>query len=108
VALFGGIELLTLLQSGRGSLGTIAHLGGLLFGWIFMKSPGWAARAGEHARTRRVMAERKSAARLEDERRRIQEEVDGLLDKISREGMGSLTAEERKRLVEASEKLRRL
>jgi membrane associated rhomboid family serine protease len=108
VALFGGIEVFTLMQAGRGGLGQVAHLGGILFGYLFMKAPAWTAQANERARARRAEAERRSARRIADDRKRMHEEVDVLLDKISREGMASLSEDERRRLREASERMKQL
>lgn len=108
VALYGVIEFLTLMQAGRGSLGHVAHLGGLLFGYIYMKWPMWMERRAVRAGLRRREAERRAAGRLADQRARIQGEIDSLLEKISREGMDSLTEDERRRLREASERMKHL
>jgi membrane associated rhomboid family serine protease len=108
VALFGAVELLTLASTAGGGLGQVAHLGGLLFGWIFMRAPRWIENARDAAERRERARAGRSAARLAEERRSIQEDVDHLLEKISREGMDKLTADERRRLVDASERLKRL
>lgn len=108
VAIVGGLQVLLLLQSGGRGLGELAHLGGLFFGWLALKWPAilaWirlAERRREYSRQARVVTRRTA------ERRQLQDEVDRLLAKISRGGMESLTDRERKRLYEASERLRDL
>ena len=108
VALFGAVELLTLAATPGVGLAQVAHLGGLLFGWIFLRAPKWIGEIREASERRQRAKAGRSAAKLAGERRRIQEEVDYLLDKISREGMDKLTGEERQRLVDASQRLNRL
>jgi len=107
VAIFGGIEILVLASTPRIGLAQVAHLGGLLFGWIFMRSPAWIERLRDAMQRRKASRDSRSAMKAVDERRKIQEEVDGILDKISREGMDKLTEDERRRLVDASERLKR-
>lgn len=50
---------------------------------------------------------RRQAAREAERRQRLQAEVDRLLEKVSREGLPSLTAEERRTLTEAGEAYKR-
>ncbi len=108
VAVFGGLALLVALSSGGQGLGALAHLGGLLFGWLFMRLPALAAARRTFAGRRGVERRLRAFDRAESERRRLQAEIDELLEKISRKGMGSLTDGERSRLYEASERLKRL
>jgi membrane associated rhomboid family serine protease len=101
----------------------LAHLGGLLFGFVFLKSeahfmqrtqgfvrsqPGpmeaRAARARKSAETAGVRA---GAPNESDNRRTKYDEVDRVLDKISESGLDSLSQEERALLDEASRDLRR-
>lgn len=86
---------------------TVAHsafLGGCLAGWFYAHLLGF----GRPSILQRALRQR----RAEDERYRamsagqfIAEEVDPLLDKISREGIGSLTRSERRILARAREKI---
>lgn len=108
VALFGGISALTLLSMPGPQLGHIAHLGGLFFGWLYLRGPGMLARVESADRQRRVQRQMKVVSEAKREQRRLQEEVDGLLDKISKRGMASLSEEEKRRLYEASEQLKKL
>jgi membrane associated rhomboid family serine protease len=96
----------------------LAHLGGFLFGFIYLKSEERVVRRARaavarprpsrpkaHARARETtptQVERSSGAR----RRAIRDEVDRVLDKISATGLESLTPEERRLLDDMSRKLR--
>ncbi len=109
VAIYAWIEAMLLMQMGgvRG-LGHLAHLSGLVFGWAFLRAPGWAQRWRERSRRRTVDRQMRIVRAGYAEKDRLQEEVDALLDKISRDGMRGLSDAERRRLVEASEQLRKL
>ena len=90
-----------------GRNGTVAHsayLGGILAGWFYAHLLGF----GRASILQRVLRQR----RTELDRYRamtadqfISEEVDPILDKISREGLKSLTWNERRILVRAQEKI---
>jgi len=109
VAIFAWIELMLLMSSGTGrGLGQVAHLTGLLFGWAYLRGPGWIARWREAARRRRVERQFGFVRRGRERHDRLQEEVDGFLDKISKRGMAGLSEAERRRLYEASEELKKL
>ncbi len=103
VAIFGGIQLLTLISGG--DLGQVAHLGGLLFGFLFMMTPKWIQRLQTQRAAKARVVQFKTKTQLEDEQRKAQEEVNALLDKALREGESALTADEQERLVAASRKL---
>ncbi|HNU90768.1 MAG TPA: rhomboid family intramembrane serine protease [Spirochaetota bacterium] len=109
VLLFGVVEFFGTLTSAKGMGGNISHighLGGLVSGLIFIvirsrsgrgrarpTAPGsslWA----RMARNRRLKKKRKEI----DERIEAKNIIDTLLEKIAREGMSSLTREERRRL----------
>ena len=99
---------MTLASTPGVGLAQVAHLGGLLFGWMFMRLPLWMERIRDASDRRVRERARRSDSKLADDRRSIQDEVDHLLEKISREGMDKLTGEEQRRLVDASERLKRL
>lgn len=83
--------LMTGIQTGTA---VAAHLGGALYGYAFHRWETRTTTAGRPAPRRRV---------AEDSRPDPQDHrVDEILDKINREGIGSLTLEERKILEEAS------
>jgi membrane associated rhomboid family serine protease len=108
VAIFAGVEVLILLAASGRSPGNVAHLGGLLFAVIFLRGPD-AVRAVRSAfLARRIRAHDRSLDRTGSERRRLQAEIDSLLEKISRQGMAGLSEDERRRLYAASERLKRI
>jgi membrane associated rhomboid family serine protease len=86
---------------------TIAHssfLGGCLAGWFYAHLLGFGRPSilQRALRQRRAEADRYRAMTAEQF---ISEEVDPLLDKISREGIASLTRSERRLLAKAREKM---
>jgi hypothetical protein len=116
----------TVLLSSLGSAGDgvahFAHLGGLVAGLLYLKAD-WRPRAlakeiQEKARPRkrrlaivpREEMERRAGAAargLSDrEERKMLDEVDRVLDKISEQGMSALTPEERKLLDDVSRQSR--
>lgn len=81
-----------------------AHLGGCLLGWVYVKQLGY----GNPLRIQRYFFEK----RLREERRKhmspgqfINEEIDPILEKISREGIRSLTRNEKRILEMGREKI---
>ena len=150
VLILGGIELLAVASPGGGDgIARFAHLGGLLFGYLYIKKErfGFAIRRrwGRFTRKKRTRLvkfgqqrryggdggqdggdertwddERNAGFDWEREERDAdrgreggsggrdpeQEEVDAILDKISRHGLDSLTDEERETLRRASERRR--
>jgi len=89
VLIFGGIELLFIIAHGQGDLvAHFAHLGGALFGCLYILW--WKGNL------RRESPRREQ--RLEPER------IDDILDKVVRSGLSSLTDKEREILRRASRK----
>src|SRR5690606_38571227 len=116
-----GLSVLFALGGGRPGLAHLAHLGGALTAFLYLKSRlapnGWGqvysspkpARPGKPHVVRREKSEttaKAAPAPTTRELHRSLDDVDRILDKISKGGMGSLTAEERQRLEEASRKFR--
>ena len=102
------IDLVPVLTHRVSSVAHIAHLGGALLGYIYIKSLGygapprwlqWWQSAKETLRPRRRTPVERPLSREEF----IREQVDPILDKISREGMQSLTRRERKILESAKD-----
>lgn len=103
-AALGACALLLLVIDRHGVVGHSAWLGGAAAGWLYAHLLGF----GRPSFVQRVLRER----RLERERRRqmsaeefITEEIDPILEKISRHGLGSLSRAERRALAEAREKM---
>lgn len=108
VALLVAIDLvLALEQATTGTVAHAAHLAAPLFGlWYHRHGHRLASIGGALMRLgerRRRRARRREAMR--DEAMRA--EVDRILDKVARDGMGGLTDAERRFLRDASERLRR-
>ncbi len=90
----------------------LAHIGGAVVGYVFIKWLGW----GEPSRlVETFRTATRPVTRIFEERRRresmppeefISTQVDPILDKISREGIHSLTREERRILQQAQTKMK--
>lgn len=124
--LVGFLFLMSLFAAFGGAGGGVAHfahLGGIVTAYAYLKMDWRLPRARERAkrtvrRVRRLaivprdeddehqMGEAAPGARQQDEERRMLDAVDQVLDKISEQGMGSLTAAERKLLDEVSRRHR--
>ncbi|MBN2171992.1 MAG: rhomboid family intramembrane serine protease [Candidatus Krumholzibacteriota bacterium] len=92
VWLVAALDIFGAIQGG-GSIAHLAHIGGLASGYVLMKT-GWYRRSfvDLEGRRRRRDIERQRALRRR---------VDEILDKVNREGLGSLTREEREFLEKA-------
>lgn len=97
-----------LLQFGNEG-GEAGHLGGAILGYLLVKQPrllGWIRRSGDEVEIIRPKAfVRRSEAKLRPRSHidlNTQNEVDRILDKISRDGLQSLTPAEREVLQRAS------
>lgn len=102
VILYAFIEIVAVAGGRQDGVARFAHLGGLLVGFIYLKSErltlplrGWWGTLRRQSRSR---ANERLARRLDAE----QERKDAILEKISREGMGSLSKEERAFLEDAA------
>ncbi len=85
-------------------VGHVAHLGGCALGWLYMKQLGF----GNPLRIQKYIFEKRQRAERLDRMspaQFINEEIDPILDKISREGIHSLTRVERKILEKGREKI---
>ncbi|HET8656773.1 MAG TPA: rhomboid family intramembrane serine protease [Longimicrobiaceae bacterium] len=118
-----GMNIFFALTGGQGGVAHLAHLGGALVGFVYLKSPlapspfgdtyGSRRRARQWSLSgltslfhrRRRPAARPDTARTIELKKRL-DDVDQILDKISAGGMASLTKEERQRLEEASRQFR--
>jgi membrane associated rhomboid family serine protease len=103
VVILGAIELLAVASPGGDGIARFAHLGGLLFGYAYLKRE----RVGFEFRRRWAQSTREKKLRVvklrEKKEAQDKERIDAILDKISSEGMDSLTDEERDTLKRAGE-----
>src|SRR4029079_15956498 len=105
ITIFAFIELaMTVEYRGGDGVARFAHLGGMLVGYLYLKqeSIGWRIKKllGEGHRLSRRRSRRDHDADM-------QSTIDEILEKISREGMGSLSEEEKQLLHESAERARR-
>lgn len=92
-------ELLLSLMPGSGVVAHVAHLGGGMFGYAYIRYRSrFAALMVLHQQRRDAAARQRSVDR--------RQEIDRLLDKITNEGIGSLSRSERKFLESASREFR--
>jgi membrane associated rhomboid family serine protease len=134
VGIMGFVQFLLAAQGGNSGVAVLAHLGGMLTAFLYLKSP-WAPHAwGEipHAarrpqqkrsgvalvpwggkkqaaaasQTATVATARPAAPARNKGKSSERDDVDRILDKISAQGLSSLTEEERKRLDEVSRRYR--
>ena len=119
------IELFSAMSGPGDGVAHMAHLGGMLFGFLLIrywqKHPGSSQRYGrsygkaffdnlirkheDYQRKRHMHAEQTNARRETDEeynmrQRQNQEEIDAILDKIRKSGYDSLTKEEKQKLFD--------
>ena len=99
-----GAGVVLIIVDRTGTVTHSAYLGGCAAGWLYAHLLGF----GRPSFLQRALYQRKAAAerfRQMNAEQFISEEVDPLLEKISREGMQSLTRRERRILAQAREKL---
>ena len=118
VAIFVAFTLLSALTSPRDGVAHLAHLGGFAAAWLYLKldfrSSLALSRVKRFVTRPRLTVVSGNAVQQEQQkpepRRRVDErvydDVDKVLDKISTQGMASLTAEEKKLLDEVSRRYR--
>jgi membrane associated rhomboid family serine protease len=135
VGIMGFVQLLLAADGSGGQVAVLAHLGGMLTAYLYLKSP-WAPHAwGDVPRSTRKPQQKRGGAALVPwsgkkqaaaaaqtatatqarpaaarkgklNERELLDDVDRILDKISAQGLGSLTDEERRRLDEVSARFR--
>jgi membrane associated rhomboid family serine protease len=115
-----GLSLFSAMFSSGSNVAHLAHLGGFLFGFIFVRVEGGVRTGARQAFTRQPLAhvvpkrrprarEHAQAAAPNPPSRQdpsLYDEVDRVLDKISESGMDSLTPDERRLLDDVSKRLR--
>jgi membrane associated rhomboid family serine protease len=112
VLLFGLLELMAAAQPQMDGIGHFAHLGGMLFGYLYLKGSGLHLPGGmkeirsawQRKRTRSKLRVVKPDKRDGGKKKVEKDRVNEILEKISREGLNSLTEEEQEILRQASRK----
>lgn len=106
VLIFGLIEFFASLRPGVGTVAHLVHLGGMVIGLIYLR---WRFVVNWVGRTRaNIERERRFQAhqRENESKDSLRREVDDLLDKINEVGLENLTSWEKRRLRDASERLK--
>jgi hypothetical protein len=114
VILFAIVELFASQRYSESGIANFAHLGGMLFGYVYIRGhDGFRSffdRASGALRRRklqiRIVDDEAPPLRRPFEDEDEEDEIDAVLDKISREGIDSLTEEEKEILNRASRRFR--
>jgi membrane associated rhomboid family serine protease len=101
VLIFGAVELISITSNDR--IAHMAHLGGALYAWLYFSFENRGALAIARWKNRKAERAQHAVHRSEQEVGQLMVDIDPILKKISRTGMGSLTQEERDLLEKASE-----
>jgi membrane associated rhomboid family serine protease len=101
VLLLGMLELVLSLDRG-GGVSHFAHLGGLVTGYVFLRHRRLAGAAAAAVARRRERKRAEAALNQEEKLLDLRGEVDRILDKITTEGIDSLTTKEKRVLEKAS------
>ncbi len=101
VMIFAGVTVFNCLVPTGGNVAHFAHLGGLLYGFLFVR---YEPRLSNFLVSWQVQQQEKEYTKEEEIRKR----VDVLLDKVNREGMRGLTRKERNFLKNASKRYRKM
>lgn len=104
VLLLAAINLFGALSSPGAGIAYFAHLGGGLFGYLYLKSE-WIKRqlSSWDLSKMRLLTNRKAKSRQNKTQQQLDRQVDVILDKISKKGIKSLTKDEKKTLKRSSE-----
>jgi hypothetical protein len=106
VLVLGAIELLAIASPGVDGIARFAHLGGLLFGYVYLKKERLVYEVRRVLNRSTQQRKSKVLRFREEEEAEERKRVDAILDKISREGIDSLTDEERHILRRAGQRRR--
>jgi len=101
VMIFAGITVINCLMPSSGNVAHFAHLGGLLYGFLFIR---YEPRFSNFLMSWQNQQKEKEYEKEEE----VKTGVDILLDKVNRTGMKSLTRRERSYLKNASKRYRKM
>ena len=101
VIFLAGFNLLGALSAPNAGIAYFAHLGGGLFGYLYLKNE-WIRRLSPSDIANKVSEKKRKKKELSE--KELSSQVDQILDKISEQGMGSLTPKERQILKQRSAK----
>ncbi len=99
IMIFVGITIFNCLMPAGGNVAHFAHLGGLLYGFLFIR---YEPKFSNFLLSWQIQQKGKECRKDKE----LKEKVDMLLDKVNREGMNNLTRREKTFLRNASKKYR--
>ncbi len=100
VMIFAGLTVFNCLIPRPGNVAHFAHLGGLVYGFLFIR---YSYRVGDYFKRWQVYQQEKELVNEQEMRAR----VDEILDKVNREGLHKLTRKERNYLKNASKRYKK-
>ncbi len=100
-----GLTLISLFSSfnNNSSIAHFAHLGGIVIGFVYLKHKIFFHQLNSYLLKKDEIKKQQKVEKLEVKIEKLQNNVDELLEKISNQGLHSLTDKERKILKRASE-----
>ncbi len=99
------MEFLLSMGGGQGNIAHIAHLGGMLVGFLYLKSD-WRTRSLKYRISNFLHRQKmEKLARQHEREQKLMEDVDRILDKINQVGIDNLSRREKKILEDASDRL---
>lgn len=104
----GLVELITAMGTEQSGIAHVAHLGGMLFGFVYMK---WGDLRRSLSGLRNERKRRRHLRVVWDrdrEKEKLQAEIDELLDKSRRNGIDSLARKDHERMRKATERMEEL
>ncbi len=104
----GLIELIAVTGAAQSGIAHFAHLGGMLFGFAYMKWGDLRRFLSGRWNEKRRMRHLKVVWDREQEKRKLQSEIDELLDKTRRNGINSLTPKDHERMRKATARMEEL
>ncbi|MDO8141307.1 MAG: rhomboid family intramembrane serine protease [Candidatus Brocadiales bacterium] len=100
VMIFAGITIFNCIVPKSGNIAHFAHLGGLIYGFLFVK---YSYRVVEYLKKWQIHHQEKEIMKEQE----IRVKVDEILDKVNREGLRNLTRRERNFLKSASKRYKK-
>jgi membrane associated rhomboid family serine protease len=105
VIIFGVIEFFASLGQSQGGVAHFAHLGGMVVGFIYLKSDWRLSSLWKKASDVRYRRKVQKIVKKREQGQDLMDQVDAILDKINRVGYENLTEEEKEILDKASKEI---
>jgi len=104
----GILEFLAAMSAAQSRIAHFAHLGGMLFGLVYMKWSDWQRSVSRWQVEKKRQRHLKVVWDRDREKQKLSKEIDALLDKAGRNSINSLSAKEHARFNELSKQLEEL